>query len=564
MAVWQPAAPLWQPASLCQARRCHRAEGAVQSSSQGAAFAARVSSRALPGGGVSRPPQQGELGKRIEFGASAVVSARRPRRIRPGGLPGAKADTGREGIALAAKLKALCRQQRWVEALACLREAGVFSSAPPAILGLGSGGAAALRLWRGASAVAVTTAVSACGRARRWDLALSLVREMQQSSLQLDVFVFGAATSSCERGQQWQRALRLLMRDLRRAGLVASEICCNALLSACGKGLQWRLTLSLLEDRSCEGPLGLVSVSAAIDACEKGQEWPRALALLWQLPMVRLAPDLIACNSAVSACASRGEAGEAQKLLRHMLLSGPAPDVVTWNSAISACSRADCWQQAFQLLGEMRLRRLTPGVVARNAALQGLGAATWPWALQLLRVRGSSGRQAAEEADDHVTFGTAIGALARGQEAAKALSLLAEMDAAGLEMSAVLYTAAFSALTGASSETLWERGTALLVEASSRAVELDAVLHGAACHVFGAGGRRWEQALALLADAAERDRRTLSVPFLNAAISACEKGSEWRSAVLLLAAASRWKLRPDVTSHNAAISACEKGRQWAR
>ena len=50
----------------------------------------------------------------------------------------------------------------------------------------------------------------------------------------------------------------------------------------------------------------------------------------------------------------------------------------------------------------------------------------------------------------------------------------------------------------------------------------------------------------------------------NAAISACEKGSQWQEALELLAEMQAQGLEPNVISYSAAISACEKGEQWEK
>ena len=55
---------------------------------------------------------------------------------------------------------------------------------------------------------------------------------------------------------------------------------------------------------------------------------------------------------------------------------------------------------------------------------------------------------------------------------------------------------------------------------------------------------------------------TLNVISFSAAISACEKGRQWKQGLSLLSEMRKAGMPPDVISFSATISECVKGRQW--
>ena len=60
---------------------------------------------------------------------------------------------------------------------------------------------------------------------------------------------------------------------------------CSAAISACEKGMQWEPALRLLRDvLSKLLQPGLFSCDAAVSACEKGAHWEFALGLLQEIP----------------------------------------------------------------------------------------------------------------------------------------------------------------------------------------------------------------------------------------------------------------------------------------
>ena len=86
-----------------------------------------------------------------------------------------------------------------------------------------------------------------------------------------NVITYNAASITCEKGQEWQRALGLLSAMVR-AKVEANTISYNAAISACEKGQQWQLALGLLSRmEQAEVEANTIRYTAAIIACEKGQ-----------------------------------------------------------------------------------------------------------------------------------------------------------------------------------------------------------------------------------------------------------------------------------------------------
>ncbi|CAK0813728.1 unnamed protein product [Prorocentrum cordatum] len=173
--------------------------------------------------------------------------------------------------------------------------------------------------------VGYNAAISACGRGRQWQQALSLLGHFGEARVEADVVSYGAAISACEKCGRWQQAL-LLLGELWRAALDRSTICHSAAVSACARSGEWQQALLLL-----------------------GGAWRGGLQL-----------DVVSYNAAVSACARGGRWQQAQQLLGELRREGLEPDVVSYNAAISACEKGGQWQEGLSLLRELPRTTLEP------------------------------------------------------------------------------------------------------------------------------------------------------------------------------------------------------------
>ncbi|CAJ1378993.1 unnamed protein product [Effrenium voratum] len=126
---------------------------------------------------------------------------------------------------------------------------------------------------------------------------------------------------------------------------------------------------------------------------------------------------------------------------------------------------------------------------------------------------------------------------------------LAVLDAAP---QVALHWTAVSFTTAGAAARSWLRSMEFLRRGLDLGISSGAVCNAAlsAC----AEGRRWQQALALLAAAERRDADVIA---FSACISACAGAQEWQQALVVFE-----RCQPDEVACTACISACAAGLQW--
>ncbi|CAK0863377.1 unnamed protein product [Prorocentrum cordatum] len=97
---------------------------------------------------------------------------------------------------------------------------------------------------------------------------------MREQMLEPDVISYNAGISACEKGGQWEQALRML-----------SEIRCVKLEP------------------------NLISYSAGISTCEKGEQWEWAVSLLNEMLRLKLEPGVISATMLGLARARKANSG---------------------------------------------------------------------------------------------------------------------------------------------------------------------------------------------------------------------------------------------------------------
>ena len=155
-----------------------------------------------------------------------------------------------------------------------------------------------------ANASSFAKTISACGRAGRYEEALSLVSQMRAAGHEPDTWTYNAVMAACG---EWEVAVATL-NDMSESKWAPPDVSSfnTAMSAACGAGEAQR-TLELFTRMTDKG-LGPdeISYHLAISACRRAGLGARALELVEQMEAQRIPPGEEALTNGLSAwCACR-------------------------------------------------------------------------------------------------------------------------------------------------------------------------------------------------------------------------------------------------------------------
>ena len=217
--------------------------------------------------------------------------------------------------------------------------------------------------------VAVSSAMSACGKSSKWELSLHLFLMMEESRLEIGTVVLSTAISAACRGQCWELSVLLFASARHKDSLMY-----NAMISACADGSQWQIALSLFDSMSRESTEQTsTTYNAALTALERAAAWASALALFKRMP----APMTTSYNATISACEKGGQWKHGLSLLQ-ATVNMQLADTTSFNAAMAGCEKAELWTHALALFAEMPVFSLDRDSISYNVAIAALaGRSAW-------------------------------------------------------------------------------------------------------------------------------------------------------------------------------------------
>ncbi|CAE7562747.1 Comt [Symbiodinium microadriaticum] len=379
-----------------------------------------------------------------------------------------------------------------------------------------------------ASQAGVGAAIAAAAGVGEWQVALSLLAQLEVHRMQPDVMSYTQALSAFEGSSCWQKALSLLFEADERG--MANEKSYTASMRACTD--QWQWSLALFRRLPCPDRRAF---NVALNSCAKALKREVALVLLRQIPE----PDAVSYNSALAACGD--DWIQALQLLDELTSRA---DRISYNAGLAACEAAGVWPVALNLLGQMREAFLEPD--------------WWPWILREL-LKGLT-----ELPCDH-------GRLCLGSRLA---SSPGEPGLARKDISFALVVLDAKSCTSASKKWVKNREGKKSTEALRAAVHSVLAYGGPrspgvalsevalSCTICAAGAaHRWQVATRLLDQMEDLSVESNAFSF-SAAIDACAKASQWLQAVRIFMSMPATSTRCNQVCLNAALAACQRASRW--
>eukprot|EP00624_Nannochloropsis_granulata_P004804 evm.model.NODE_3416_length_12565_cov_27.536489.2 len=227
-------------------------------------------------------------------------------------------------------MSALARNGDWSRALDLLQDVRACTKRPP-------------------TCIIYTTAVNACGNGGAWEMALMLMKRMEEEGIAPNKYTYGAAIKACARAGKWEQAEQLFA-EMDERGIARNEVTFTAILDAYAKAGRARDAATCLEVMKTKGLRpSTPHYTAVIDACSRTGEYRQALRWLEEMKKEEVPINTLTYSASLSACGKGGAWDEAVRVLLNILSTGERPSSVIYMLTIDACRRADQWPVAAYL-----------------------------------------------------------------------------------------------------------------------------------------------------------------------------------------------------------------------
>ncbi|CAK9022115.1 unnamed protein product [Durusdinium trenchii] len=226
------------------------------------------------------------------------------------------------------------------------------------------------------NAISLSSAVNACARARKWQMALSLLSSLRSTEVVPDTTTCNSAINACS--SQWWHSF-----DLLCCMPSPDHLTYGSMLSACASQGLWPTCLEVLkfQQKHRVSPQ-LTSYTSTLAACHRSGQWLFAMLMVVSFS---ISADVVGYNNLISACAQDAQWRRAMRLLHtDMPNSTLRPDSISFGGVIHACAERAQWQAALCLLEQLLVTQPPSTTIVASCMAACTRAAQYRRSLDLL------------------------------------------------------------------------------------------------------------------------------------------------------------------------------------
>jgi pentatricopeptide repeat protein len=205
-----------------------------------------------------------------------------------------------------------------------------------------------------------------------WQLSLSLIKEMQQSPIEIDSVIYNTSLATCVGADQVDQA-RGLLEEMKRSEGVTDVITYNTLMKGYAKAGRMQQCFELFEELKQQGIVASqVTYGILLDGYINENQLDRAAEIFTTMSAGGCTMNTVLYTTLIKGFARAGEVQQAMKVYEQMLGErSVSPDLITFSILIKANCDIDRIDQALKLLEAMLESNLRPDEVVFNNLLSG-------------------------------------------------------------------------------------------------------------------------------------------------------------------------------------------------
>jgi len=205
-----------------------------------------------------------------------------------------------------------------------------------------------------------------------WELSLSIVKEMQESSCDVDNVTYNTALATCVSGDQVDQARKLLEKMGRVEG-IADVITYNTLMKGYAKAGRMEQCFELFEELKARSIApSQVTYGILLDACINQNQLDKAAEVFNTMTASGCPMNVVLYTTLIKGFARAGEVQQAMRIYDQMRSERSVPpDLITFSILIKANCDAEKLEEALKLLQAMLNLGLRPDEVVFNNLLAG-------------------------------------------------------------------------------------------------------------------------------------------------------------------------------------------------